>query len=622
MQNEFNIQSPRAFDIKQAFTSPAARRLVERMERPLEKILSLDALNKIYGAGSGIQDKNFFRAVLEFMQTNYLISREDLQKIPAKGGLVVVANHPFGMIEAIILWDIIGRIRGDVKSMGNYMLYGVPELRNWIFPVDPFGRRSATGSNAKTVKEIIRWVKNGGCLMVFPAGEVAHLHVFKAGVVESPWARQAGALVRMAGANVLPVFIEGRNSWLFQALGLIHPWFRTAMLAREFANKKNRVMTLHVGKIVPWKKLASLDSDAEIVEYLRAKTLFLRNRSCHKRFRLTQVLFPKTKENIRQELISPISAQALEREIAALPPEHLMLTSGEYSVYMAPASSIPNVMMEIGRLREATFREVQEGTGKSFDLDAFDEYYRHLFLFNHKTSEVVGAYRIGLTDEILARHGPEGFYTSTLFKFKPGFLEQLGAALELGRSFIRSEYQKEFNCLSLLWRAIGQFLVRNPKYYMLFGPVSISEDYQVISKNLMVQFLRRYRLDFERSRYVKPRSPFRGGRARAMEKRFLPSMLSDIDEISLLISEIEKDGKGIPILLRHYLKLNAVLLNLNVDRRFSNCLDGLMLVDVTRTDPRILRRFMGDDGIKIFARGRGMNLAPRGPPDTVGAHID
>jgi putative hemolysin len=264
------------------------------------------------------------------------------------------------------------------------------------------------------------------------------------------------------------------------------------------------------------------------------------------------------------------------------------------------------MLREIGRLREITFREVREGTGQALDLDEFDQHYLHLFLWNKPAAELAGAYRLGLTDVILRQFGPEGLYTSTLFRFKPGFLEQLQDAIELGRSFIASKYQKEYSCLSLLWKGIGQFIVRNPRYKILFGPVSISDDYQALSKRLIVQFLRQNKLDAELFRYVRPRKPYRCWPIKTAALRQLPR---DADDISLLISEIEKDGKGIPILLRHYLRLNASFSCFNVDAKFSNVVDGLMRVDLMKTDHRLMRHFMTEPGFQAFARHHGLALA-------------
>jgi hypothetical protein len=226
-------------------------------------------------------------------------------------------------------------------------------------------------------------------------------------------------------------------------------------------------------------------------------------------------------------------------------------------------------------------------------LDHFDAHYIHLFLWNHTTSEVVGAYRLGLVDRILEDFGPKGLYTNTLFRFKPDFMSRLPPAIEFGRSFIRPEYQKKFNCLVLIWRGIGQFIRRHPRYQVLFGPVSISRDYHSVSRMLLVRFLKENRFDHSLSAYVAPRQPYRSPSVGWLDEKALKAAFRDIEDVAFLISEIERDGKGVPVLLKHYLKLNAKLLGFSVDKAFSDVVDGLLMVDLRATDAKIVNRFIG-----------------------------
>jgi putative hemolysin len=245
---------------------------------------------------------------------------------------------------------------------------------------------------------------------------------------------------------------------------------------------------------------------------------------------------------------------------------------------------------------------VQEGTGRPRDIDDFDRHYLQLVLWNQGKREIVGAYRLGRSDQILARAGLRGLYTSTLFKFAPGFLEKLGPALELGRSFVRSEYQGHAIPLALLWRGIGAFLVRHPQYKTLFGPVSISRSYSELSRRLMLEFLTSSHGEGPLAARVKARQPPKDRLARA-ERALFSGLLRNVDDLSALVSEIEDDGKGVPVLLRHYLRLNASLLGFNLDPAFGNCIDGLIMVDLRTSDPRLLMRFMGVEGYRKYHAG-------------------
>ena len=267
------------------------------------------------------------------------------------------------------------------------------------------------------------------------------------------------------------------------------------------------------------------------------------------------------------------------------------------AVYLAAASEIPAVLAEIGRLREITFRAAGEGTGKSTDLDRFDAHYLHLFVWSEKNQEVAGAYRLATTDSA-KRHG---LYTATLFHYGDEFLDCIGPALELGRSFVQPRYQRSFSPLLLLWKGIGKFVAQNPRYKALFGPVSISNRYQSISRQLMVSFLERTALLKDWARLVSVPSPFTAPRSSQ-----LPQAGFDIEDLSDVVSDIEPARSGVPILLRQYLKLGGKLLGFKVDANFSNALDGLILVDLTKTDPKLLERYLGkSESAAFLAHQRG-----------------
>ena len=303
---------------------------------------------------------------------------------------------------------------------------------------------------------------------------------------------------------------------------------------------------------------------------------------------------------VDQEPVAPAIPQALlKAEIEALPADQRLVESGQYLVQYARAPQMPWCLQEIGRLREATFRAAGEGTGKSSDIDLFDAYYLHLFLWDREAHTIVGAYRMGLADEILAHYGKRGLYTQSLFRYGPRLLQTLNPAIELGRSFVRAEYQRSFSPLLLLWRGIGRFILRSPHYAVLFGPVSISNSYAPISRELMVDYLRTNNSEAKLARHVKPRRPFRVHRSR-LRNEVEVADLKDIEHLSRVIARIEHDSKGVPILLKQYLKLGGRLLGFNADDQFSDALDGLVVVDLRASEPRVLARYMGEEGAAAF----------------------
>lgn len=268
---------------------------------------------------------------------------------------------------------------------------------------------------------------------------------------------------------------------------------------------------------------------------------------------------------------------------------------GTLEAFIAPADAIPAILHEIGRLREISFREVGEGSGKALDLDDFDRHYLHLFLWDSEGEEIAGAYRVGRTDLILAEHGSQGLYTSTLFEFEQAFLDHLTPGLELGRSFVAPNYQKSLGSLLALWKGIGCFVARYPRYANLFGPVSISHDYTPISKDLMVRFLRAKKRHESLSPYVHPNNPYD-----VMMPADISPRLESIEQVSARVAQTEPDGKGVPVLLRQYLKLNATLLEFNVDPQFANCLDALLMVDLRVAPEVMMKRYMGKEAYARF----------------------
>ena len=277
-------------------------------------------------------------------------------------------------------------------------------------------------------------------------------------------------------------------------------------------------------------------------------------------------------------------------EVGTLPRELCVVESGPFQVFCVRAGQIPATLHEIGRLRAITFRAVGEGSDSALDLDRFDERYLHLFSWDRAQRRIVGAYRIGQTDRIVANAGVDGLYTRTLFRYDERLIERLAApALELGRSFVRAEYQKNYTALLLLWKGIGRFIARHPQYRLLFGPVSVSTRYSDASHQLLMAFLRQNHFAAELGELVDAFHAPGVTHAPPQSARIPQS----IDEVNRLVEQAEADGKGMPVLLRQYLKLNARLIGFNVDPAFGEALDALMIVDLTTVDSAILNRYLG-----------------------------
>jgi len=599
--------SPELIDPQSAIRQPLIRGLYRMVSRPLESWLGFNQVNAIHRRLLESPPEAFFADALAALGIRYQVNADGLGDIPTQGPLMVVANHPLGGIDGLILGHLLQRVRSDNKLLVNLMLHRIEGMRGHSIAVDPFGGGAAARRNAAGVREAFRHLRNGGSLGTFPAGEVSHLKLRDGKIIDSPWNPITARLVRQTGATVVPIYFDGRNSPLFQIAGLIHPLLRTLLLPREMIRRRNSEVRVVVGSPMVPKRLHSLADDARMIEFLRLRTYLLGKREPERADPPIEIRPLKSGrgESRKQPhpLAEPIPPEALEAELAALPTSACLVVKKEFEVWCAYGREIPQLVLELGRLREATFRDAREGTGEARDNDEFDSDYLQLFIWNRSARHIVGAYRLGQTDQILPRKRKRGFYTHTLFRYRTAFLQRLNPALELGRSFICTEYQRKYASLALLWQGIGAFIAQNPRYRMLFGPVSINQDYTTVSKDLIIQFLKGQNFDQKLSTKVRAKTPpRRRSTLSKADRETIATSVHDIDDISALISEVEHDRKGIPTLLRHYVKLNARFLSFNIDTEFSDVLDGLMIVDLLKTDPKIVRFFLGSEPADHFYR--------------------
>ncbi len=580
--------------------NPLQKSIIWAARPAFERALRFATLNDLYAQTQAAgQDRHFADRALDALGVIVDVDEKQIERIPKTGPVVVIGNHPFGGLEGLILTAILNRVRDDVKLLANYMLSLIPDLRKDFFFVDPFGTPKSIQKNLTSIRSAIAWVAEGHMLGVFPAGEVSHLRLSQRRITDPPWSDTIARIVRRSNAVAVPVFFGGRNSALFQFMGMLHPRLRTVMLPREMLKKRDRQVPVIIGAPIGYPRLARFTDAKEMTAYLRLKTYFLQPK-LNKRSWLLATRRTLSPAKPPQPIIDPIDPETLEAEVRNLPDRQKLVESGEYHVYFALSHQGADLLREIGRLRELSFRAVGEGTGKSIDLDDYDAYYLQLFIWHTQKRQIVGAYRMGQTDVIMTRYGITGLYTSTLFHFKQRLLDQISPALEIGRSFVHPDYQKSYAPLMLLWKGIGAYLAENPKYRYLFGPVSISATYSTMSKQLLIAFLQLNKSLPGMKRLLKARNPNRINPPRGWASRQYSTIVRDLNEVNQLISDLEADGKSMPVLLRQYLKLNGKLLGFNVDPEFDNALDGLMLFDITQLEPPIGAKYIGKESFKKF----------------------
>jgi putative hemolysin len=580
--------------VERAFLSALPERTPQPFRAFIGSALGLPLVDRLYGAARATSRPYFSTAALDALGVRIIVEKEDLERIPADGPVIVAANHPFGLLDGMMLDSVLRQVRPDSRVMVNSILSQIPELRDGYVWVDVLSSHDAAIRNSRSLRGGIEWVTGGGLLAMFPAGEVAHWDFRKARISDPKWNTAIARLATRTGARVVPAFFDGANSLAFQLAACIHPMLRTASLPRELVNKRGGEFRLRFGAPIAAEHLTQYRDPVKATEYVRARTYLLEHRRAEMRTSAESTTPPR-----RDSVADPADAAVVKNEIGYLDAcGAKLLDQREFSVYLASGSAIDALRHEIGRLRESTFRQVGEGTGKPLDLDEFDSYYHHLILWDKANNSVAGAYRLAWTADVLPQRGVEGLYTSRLFRYQREFFERIGPAVELGRSFIVPERQREFAPLLLLWQGIGRAVALRPECPVLFGAVSISGDYCTASRELLVRFLsRKQRRDL--SSLISPRRPMRLRLSRHEEIEIVAGMLDDIDGLSEPIRDLEA-GSGVPVLIRQYLKLGGEIVSFNVDREFSDVVDALLVVDLRKTGPKALAKYMGADAMKRF----------------------
>jgi putative hemolysin len=581
---------------------PSSRGLRAVLANQIEaRLATHPGLLQLYDEVRSQRGNSFLDRFQATVGVNVEVREADRAKVPAQGAAVVVANHPFGLLDGAVLLNFLLHVRPDVKILVNHVLTSIAELRPWSIYVDTLqggGQRNLAG-----LKQARAWLRQGGMLAVFPAGEVSHWDLRQGQSSDPQWNQSAGWLLRQTEATAVPAYFPGTNSVAFHALGMLHARLRTLRLPDELLRQKGRKIEIRIGAPITSDTLSRLRTEEEVTNYLRWRTYLLAERGEQERKPL--VTLRSVLQGAAEKIGRETDSTELRRVVEEVPASAKLAQHKQLSVYRVRADEAPAILREIGRLREITFRDVGEGTNRSFDIDSFDSYYDHLFVWDEDAQQIVGAYRMGHIPTILEERGIRGLYTSTLFHYSPAVFERIGPAWELGRSFVRPEYQKQYAPLLLLWKGIAAQVARRPDTPSLLGAVSISRRYSRRSRELLVRFLQCGRgSDLS---MLRPRRGFAANGGPAVDMHFVTTCFRDLDDFAALIEDLEEDGKSVPILLRHYCKLGGRFLGFNLDPDFNNTLDGLVLLDLRQTDPVTLSRYMGREAYQSFRRHHGLS---------------
>ena len=557
----------------------------------LMKILKISTINRIYNRNKHRSDVDFLNALLHDFKIKFEIPEEDLKRLPKEGAYITVSNHPLGGIDGILLLKLMLEQRSDFKIIANFLLHRIEPLIPYIMPVNPFENRKDVKSSVMGFKKALLHLKAGHPLGVFPAGEVSTYRDGKL-LVDKPWEMAAMKLVRKAEVPVVPIYFHAKNSPLFYRLSKISDTLRTAKLPSELLTQKNRVIKVRIGRPISLKDQKEQESLESFSNFVRKKTYMLSN--AFERPKILQNLSSSLKvTKSPKRIITPVNPLIMRSEVDDLRAKnHRLLQSKNYEVYLAPAARIPNILREIGRLREITFRAIGEGTNRAIDLDEFDTYYHHMFLWDTEAQCLVGAYRMGLGVEIYEAFGINGFYLQDLFRFEPELHAMMSQSIELGRAFIIKSYQQKPMPLFLLWKGIVHTTLRFPNHKYLIGGVSISNRFSNFSKSLMIEFMKSHYYDPYLAQYVHPKKEFKVKLNDADKDFVFDATEADLNKFDKIIDEIEPGALRLPVLLKKYIKQNARLIAFNVDPLFNNAVDGLMYIRISDLPDSTVRPVM------------------------------
>lgn len=553
------------------------------------RLTKISAVNRMYDVLKDKTGKDFFDSFVRVRGLKYIVFEEDLAKVPKTGPFILVSNHPLGGIDGVLMTKILTEIRPDFKIMGNFLLEKIKPMEPYVISVNPFETRKELRNSAAGMRETLKHLQNGGCVGIFPAGEVSNKNNKFNEIHDKAWEKPVLKLIKAAKVPVVPMYFHAKNSRLFYQLAKLHPELQTLMLPAEMMHKREKPIRIRIGKSVSVKILEDHDSIEELGEFLQNKIYMLKS-YYEKRKSIAELLklpnlklnFPLMKEgNVVQNIINETPAEDIENEIVSLRKRDKMLfRNGNYEVYFSTYTEIPSIMREIGRQRELTFRKIGEGSNLPFDLDRYDEHYHHLFLWDAGPKKLVGAYRMALGSEVMKNHGIEGFYTSSLFEFDPELQPFFRKVIEMGRAYISTDYQQKPLPLFLLWRGIVHVCLRNPEHKFLMGGVSISDKFSEFSKSLMIEFMRSHYYDSAVAQYIHPKKEFKVKLKDRDKHLFFDEVEADLNKLDKIIDDLEPEMR-LPVLIKKYIKQNAKVVSFNVDPGFNDAIDGLMYIRIS-----------------------------------------
>jgi putative hemolysin len=538
-----------------------------------QKLVHEDKINDFLKKYSHLKGFEFVEAVLDYFKFDFSYSSNDIENIPSSGRVVIISNHPLGALDALCLLKLVGSVRKDVRIVANDFLAGIESLNSLFIKIDNF----KTKQSKENIKKIYSALDNEEAVIIFPAGEVSR--VSPTGIKDGKWQKGFLNFAKRSKSPILPILVDAKNSKTFYTVSILNKTFSTILLSDEMFKQRDKNVTIKVGKLIAYENI--LDSTSKkltLVDQYKKHLYGLKKGKKQYFETINTIAHSENRQSLKKELKN---SQLIGQ------------TGDGKKIYLFNYADNSAVMNEIGRLRELSFRKVNEGVNKKRDLDQYDQYYKHIVLWDDEDLEIVGAYRIGEGESINKSYGKYGFYSNTLFRFKKPFIKYLDSSIELGRSFVQPKYWGT-RALDYLWYGIGAYLKHNPQIKYMFGPVSLSGNYPQYAKELIVDFYSNYFGSEEK--FVEANLPFEfETQAIALDNPFTYDDYKE--DFKLLKTKLKSMDLTVPTLYKQYSELceegGIKFYDFNVDPDFSNCIDSFIVVELEKIKKSKLERYMG-----------------------------
>ncbi|WP_458700053.1 lysophospholipid acyltransferase family protein [Sulfurospirillum sp. 1307] len=556
---------------------PAITNLPFIIKKPIfgfvKRLIRENEINAFLKSYENVGPFEFVDGVLDYFNFSYKVSSNQIENIPCEGRVIIIANHPLGALDALSLINLVKKVRSDVKVLANDVLAQIDQLKPILLSIDAFGSKTSK----QTLEQIYNSLDKEEAIIIFPSGEVSRAR--PDGIKDTKWHKGFLKFALKKNTPILPIYIKAKNSAFFYTISTINKKLSASLLPWEMFNKKNKSLEFVIGEIIPFKSFEKNTFNIKTKVKLFKKHLYNISKNKTPIFATQKcIAHPEDRKKIKEEL----NASTL-----------LGKTSDGKKIYLYEYENESSVMKEISRLREFTFRKVEEGTGKKRDLDEFDEYYKHIVLWDEDKLEVIGSYRIGESDFISEYFGQEGFYSNSLFYFNQEFEEYLSNSIELGRSFVQPKYWGS-RALDYLWQGIGAYLYKNPHIRYMFGPVSLSSSIPKGAQNLIIYYYSKYY--GANNNAINPKNPFVFNKDEKTEMQQIFTGEDKKENFELLKEHLACYGVSVPVLYKQYTELceegGISFMGFNIDENFNNCVDSFIVVDIEKIKDKKRQRYI------------------------------